>query len=147
MDIKEAIQSLIKKYQLGVKDVYAHKDGWKLVTSDGIRRIIFIEKIRISKALCFISPDGKTAVVSCSAAQHNPDGADPSYMALGEVSPDNNTFAYPINVCEKRAEGRAVLNLIGLYADGFRSELEIDEFVVASKMLERIEAKSTSAIQ
>jgi len=148
MEIQQAIQSLIKKYQLGVKDVYAHKDGErKLVSADGIRRMIYIERIRISKGLLFISPDGKTAVVSCNASKAYKAPSDRSYMALGEVSPENNTFIYPINTAEKRAEARAVLNVLGLYAQGFRGETEIDEYVASAKMIEKIETKSTSAIQ
>jgi len=147
MEIQQAIQSIIKKYQLGVKDVFASPEGWKMITSDGIRRMIWVENIDISKHLMHLSPDGKIAVVQCTAYWQENDKNRRAYEALGECAPDNNQFSYPVNVAEKRAESRAVLNVLGLYADGWRGSEEIDVLVASVKMLERIEAKSTSAIQ
>jgi len=43
---------------------------------------------------------------------------------LGEVSPLNNTFAYPISVAEKRAVDRAILKALGIHGK-YYSDVEM----------------------
>ncbi len=144
--IQQAILDQIKKYNLQQSDYFINYDtGEKIISGNGIRRIIFIEGLNISKDLLHLSLDGKIAVVSCKATLPHPTASDSYYTALGEASPDNNTFKYPINVAEKRAEARAVLNKIGLYAHGWRGEDEIDEKVEGTKIAEKRKLATTAA--
>ena len=46
------------------------------------------------------------------------------FTSLGEVSPANNLFSYPIAVCEKRAADRVILKALNIHGDLYsQSEL------------------------
>ena len=47
-----------------------------------------------------------------------------SFTSLGEVSPLNNDFAYPVSTCEKRAADRAILKALNIHGD-FYSDVEL----------------------
>lgn len=130
------IIDLILKYKLRLNDIYIHNDGWKIISNDGIKNIIRQEAFNVSKFLVHYTPAEKAAVVSCTVTKPHSTESDRSYTALGEAHPDNNTFQYPVNVAEKRAESRAVLMMAGLYDQGVRGEDEIDHMVKASKLID-----------
>ena len=44
------------------------------------------------------------------------------FITLGEVSPANNLFAYPVAVAEKRAADRAILKALGIHGNIYSSE-------------------------
>ena len=47
------------------------------------------------------------------------------YYSLGEVSPQNNRFGYPVAMAEKRAVDRAVLKALGIHGEVY-SDVELD---------------------
>lgn len=148
MDIKKLTADLIKQYELTAADIYFNDEtGFILISGAGIRRIVFDDEVVISKDLKHISLDGKTVVVECTAVAMDEKGATHHYSALGEVSPDNNTFHYPVNTAEKRAEARAVLNAVGLYHQGVRGEDEIDNLVRGQRLTEKKKEQATTAVQ
>ena len=48
------------------------------------------------------------------------------YYSLGEVSPQNNDFNYPVAVAEKRAVDRAILKALGLHGNVY-SDVELHD--------------------
>ena len=62
----------------------------------------------------------KSCAVVKATAQYQGDKIE----TLGEVSPLNNTFAYPISVAEKRAVDRAILKVLGLHGK-YYSDVEM----------------------
>ena len=148
MNTQLGIEEVIKKYKLPKSEVYQHKDNWKIITANGIRKIISEDKINISKHLHHYNYADKTAVVSCAAYPGVTSELESQpFEAFGEVSPDNNTFSgYFVSVAEKRAEGRAVLMLVGLYQLGFRSEFELDEQVAGQKILDKRKEQTQVAL-
>ena len=62
----------------------------------------------------------KSCAVVKATAQYQGDKVE----TLGEVSPLNNTFAYPISVAEKRAVDRAILKVLGLHGK-YYSDVEM----------------------
>ena len=47
---------------------------------------------------------------------------DKNFYTLGEVSPQNNDFPFPVSVAEKRAADRAILKALGIHGNVYRSE-------------------------
>ena len=62
----------------------------------------------------------KSCAVVKATAQYQGDKVE----TLGEVSPLNNTFTYPISVAEKRAVDRAILKVLGLHGK-YYSDVEM----------------------
>ena len=69
--------------------------------------------------LVYCDLNNSCAVVKATA-QYQGDKVE----TLGEVSPLNNTFAYPISVAEKRAVDRAILKVLGLHGK-YYSDVEM----------------------
>lgn len=147
MNLKTSLDAIIKKYNLLLEDVYQHKDGWKIITAAGIKRMIHKESIEVRKTLDYYNFNEGAAVVRAAVVMtEGLNGKDTHYQAFGEANPDNCTFKkYIVNVAEKRAEGRAVLQALGLYADKWRSEEEMDEMVDGAKLLEKRKEQTQAA--
>ena len=47
---------------------------------------------------------------------------DKNFYTLGEVSPQNNDFPFPVSVAEKRAADRAILKALGIHGNVYSSE-------------------------
>ena len=47
---------------------------------------------------------------------------DKNFYTLGEVSPLNNDFPFPVSVAEKRAADRAILKALGIHGNVYSSE-------------------------
>lgn len=154
MKTDKTLEEVIKKYSLVLDDVYLHKNGeWKIITSQGIKKIIAKEGFEVLKALVFCSQDAKTAVVKCSVRRlpvnlsRGMETLSLTYEAFGEVNPENNTWhRYPINVAEKRAESRAVLMMTGMYQDKWRGEDEADEMIQGAEILAKRKEQTASAL-
>jgi hypothetical protein len=129
------LSAVIKKYEFDEHDLWLDpKSGMRLVSARGIRKIIFKDAIDIEKVF---HQHGNSVVVVCRGVMTAV--TTRTYTAMGEASPRNTTFPYPVSVAEKRAESRCVLNLIGLYHLGFigSSELGAQEAEGAQTMKER----------
>lgn len=151
MNLKSSLDSIIKKYNLSKDDVYQHKDGWKIITANGIKRMVFKECLNVTKTLEYYSFIESAAVAKCQVRKEVSTKDDYKYLhyeAMGEASPSNCVYKdYIVNVAEKRAEGRAVLQSLGLYADLWRSEEEMDEMVAGAKILEKRKEQTQAATQ
>lgn len=61
---------------------------------------------------------------SCAVVKATAQYQGEKVETLGEVSPLNNTFAYPISVAEKRAVDRAILKALGIHGK-YYSDVEM----------------------
>lgn len=132
---------IIAAYKLTSEDYYFHKDGWKIITKAGIGKIKFTDSISCLKDVAFVSADGLTVIVKCSAFK-----GSIQYDAIGESAPQNSTWRYPASVAEKRAESRAVLEISDMYRDKWRGEEEIDETVIGQELLVKRKQSTEDAI-
>ena len=69
------------------------------------------------------------------------------FETLGEASPKNNTFNYPVAIAEKRAVDRAILKALGIHGK-YYSDAEIDNEIPTDNsdlILERIKNISHQA--
>ena len=86
---------------------------------------------------------GKSCAVVKATAVHQGD----HFETLGEASPKNNTFNYPVAIAEKRAVDRAILKALGIHGK-YYSDAEIDVAVPTDNsdlILERIKNISHQA--
>ena len=87
-----------------------HKEVERLANEYGIETDIKLEYCDLTKG---------TAVVKAVAKYQGN-----KFTSLGEVSPLNNEFPYPIAVCEKRAADRVILKALNIHGDLYsQSEL------------------------
>lgn len=139
MNNQEQVNNLIKEYTLSPDDVYIDNiKKFKIVRRKGYKKIQSKLNIIIEFGLSHSSPD--SAVVIARSPSHK------KRETFGEASPKNNTFPYPVAVAQKRAEGRLILEVSGLYQKGFITEDEIDEKVEGEKIIKLQEKKVKEAI-
>ena len=62
---------------------------------------------------------------SCAVVKAGASFQGKKYYSLGEVSPQNNRFSYPVAMAEKRAVDRAVLKALGIHGEVY-SDVELD---------------------
>lgn len=130
MTNKDQLSKVIKDYGLHAEDVFIHASkGYKIIKRRGYKRIQAQLKIDIKFALAH-SNGVDSCVIIATGHTH---GTPMIRETLGEASPRNSTFKYPHAVAQKRAEGRLILEIAGLYEDGWMTEDEIDETVVVEK--------------
>ena len=90
-----------------------HKEVEHLANEYGIETDIELEYCDLTK--------GSAVVKAVAKYQGN------KFTSLGEVSPLNNEFPYPIAVAEKRAADRAILKALGIHGDLY-SQSELPPF-------------------
>lgn len=121
---KEMMNRLYKEYGLTADDVFSHK-FYKIITRSGIDKIQARAGITVQYDVVFVQRGDRGLDVAIKAIGRM---GEESIETYGEASPENTTQSYPFAMAEKRAMARAVLKLAGLYAEGFFSEDESDDF-------------------
>ncbi len=125
---RELMNGLYKQFNLTQDDVFAHRH-YKIITRAGIDKIQAAARIHVTYDLLYHTADLKTAIVKAKGVRYDEEGKITGVIeSFGEVSEKNNMNEYPIAMAEKRAMARVVLKLAGLYAEGFFSEDESNEF-------------------
>jgi hypothetical protein len=127
----DMLNKLYKEYGLVPEDVFTHKH-YKIITRAGIDKIQAAAKIDIFYSIVHKErhPGGIDVAVKATGYLLDPETGKTleQIETFGEASPENTTQNYPFAMAEKRAMARAVLKLAGLYAHGFFSEDESDDF-------------------
>lgn len=141
MTNREKITQLIKKYDLHADDVYPHKAGFKVIKRRGYKRIQAKLYLEISFHVPHASADFAVVIAEGQMPVEGGDGGYVRRSTIGEVSPRNSTFEYPVNVAQKRAEGRLILEMANLYEEGYLTEDEIDESVKSKALIKKNEQK------
>lgn len=146
MTNREHLTKVIKNYGLHADDVYVHKDGFRIIKRRGYKRI----QAKLGLSINFKVPHAGRdfAVVIATTENYMPNDGMLIYRSTtGEANPDNNSFPYPVNVAQKRAEGRLILEMAELYQDGWLTEDEIDESVQSSALIQKNEKIGKNAVE
>jgi hypothetical protein len=120
---------LIQKFKLQPEtDFYVDEQGTKVIKKPGYLKIKRQISAEVKVEMISHSDDHQHAIIKATgtATMDNKPRYSESY---GEVSPKNNNFYYPIAICQKRAEGRVVLDLAGLTEDGYVTEDELSTVI------------------
>ena len=120
---------LIQKFKLAPElDFYVDEHGTKIIKKPGYLKIKRQIDAEIKVEMVSHTDNHSHAIIKAigTATLDNKSRYSESY---GEVSPDNNRFGYPIAVCQKRAEGRVVLDLAGLTEEGYITEDEVSTVI------------------
>ena len=121
---------LILQYELEMEvDFYLNDEGKNVVLKSGIVKIRRKMNIQIDHELVHVSDDNKCCIIKCTGTANIFSQQDPFTKSIrtvdfGEVSPQNNSYEFPVAVAKKRAEGRVVLDLAGFTETGWMTEDE-----------------------
>jgi len=121
---------LILQYELEMEvDFYLNDEGKNVVLKSGIVKIRRKMNIQIDHELVHVSDDNKCCIIKCTGtakifSQQDPFTKSIRTVDFGEVSPQNNSYEFPVAVAKKRAEGRVVLDLAGFTETGWMTEDE-----------------------
>ena len=122
----EALKEKYIKYGLTKDDVFKHQH-YIILTRSGIEKIQAIEDIYISYKVIECKPN--FAVVHANATKDTTTIETFGSALKGEGYKDGNTNTwYVMEMAEKRALSRAVLNLTGFYELGLFGEDEAEDF-------------------
>jgi len=139
------LNRLYKDYELVMDDVhiqYSKKDPgkvmFKIIKRTGVEKIKARMNIVINYDLLKAEQvgNGMSVIVKATAS-----AGDNTIQTFGECSPYNSTQSYPVAIAEKRAKSRAVLQLAGLYSEGFYGQDEAEDFDEAVRSADSIEQK------
>lgn len=101
-ELKNELNEIYKKYSL-VEDKHIYYDkegGYTIFTRLAILKIAKAESIKIEHDVYF---HNELIVVKASANGES---------TFGEASPNNNSWPFPVNIAEKRADSRLVIKII-----------------------------------
>lgn len=150
MNNREHLTKLIKNYGLHADDVYIHKEGWKIIKRRGYKRIQLMLDVDI-KFECPHADADSAVVIAIGTIWLNQEGHTVTKAitrsTIGEASPRNSTFEYPVAVAQKRAEGRLILEMANLYQEGFMTEDEIDVSTKSKALIDKNEKVGKDAVE
>lgn len=120
---RDKMNAVFIKYGLNKEDHIesygAGETKFTLINRDGIMLIKNALDIEIDYELVHTNGKDEAVIKATTILKRK------NYQTFGEVNPLNNTFAHPVNVAEKRAMSRIVLECVNLYEADF---LGSDEF-------------------
>ena len=126
---KKQLNSIYADYALTRDNIFIdEKTGFKIINRSGIGLMKKMLMADIKYELVHQHMDSAT-IHGKGFAQNAPTAQVIVGMQVedfGEASPQNNTFQYPVAVAKKRCESRIVLELAGLYGEGYRGQDETD---------------------
>tara|TARA_R110000824_G_scaffold147513_1_gene316975 strand:- start:4488 stop:4943 length:456 start_codon:yes stop_codon:yes gene_type:complete len=123
---RERLKEMFIHYGLNKEDIFKHKSfGFVIVTRTGIEKIMSKDNITLTYDVIKCEPD--FAAVKCTATMDSKNGVVkiPTY---GSAQTKNCQSTYYLEMAEKRAKARAVLQITEFYSLGVYSEVESDEF-------------------
>jgi hypothetical protein len=123
----EKIKEKYHHYKLEKEDVFKHQQGYLIITRSGIEKIQAIENIVINYDV--INCEANFCVVKATANKGEASIQTFGSALKGESFKDGNTNTwYVMEMAEKRAKSRAILQLTGMYSLGVFGEDESEDF-------------------
>ena len=115
----DRLKELYLYYNLNKEDVFKHQQfGFIIITRTGIEKIMAKDEIRLEYEVVRCEID--FCAVKCTATKFTKDQKIISIPTFGT--------AHYLEMAEKRAKARAVLQITNFYSLGVYSEVESDEF-------------------
>ena len=123
----DRLKELYLYYNLNKEDVFKHQQfGFIIITRTGIEKIMAKDDIRLEYEVVRCEID--FCAVKCTATKFTKDQKIISIPTFGTAQPKNCQSTYYLEMAEKRAKARAVLQITNFYSLGVYSEVESDEF-------------------
>jgi len=123
----DRLKELYLYYNLNKEDVFKHQSfGFIIITRTGIEKIMAKDDIRLEYEVVRCEID--FCAVKCTATKFTKDQKIISIPTFGTAQPKNCQSTYYLEMAEKRAKARAVLQITNFYSLGVYSEVESDEF-------------------
>ena len=123
----DRLKELYLYYNLNKEDVFKHQQfGFIIITRTGIEKIMAKDEIRLEYEVVRCEID--FCAVKCTATKFTKDQKIISIPTFGTSQPKNCQSTYYLEMAEKRAKARAVLQITNFYSLGVYSEVESDEF-------------------
>ena len=97
--------------------MWEHKPGKWIIKHLEVEKLAQLYNIETNIDLVNCNLEKDVAVVKAAALYNQK-----KFYSLGEVSPKNNQFDYPIAVAEKRAVDRVILKALGIHGNVYSSE-------------------------
>lgn len=139
---KKKFAAIVKKYKLTAEEMWIDvQKGYRIINRLGISKIKHSVSIVVKLHLSYIGPEG----VVVKAVGQSPDKSVP-VETFGECNPKNNAFPYPVAIAQKRAESRAVLELVDIYGFVY-GEDEIDEVAATDALIEKRKKGAEKSVQ
>ena len=124
---RERLKELFVHYELNKEDVFKHKTfGFVIVTRTGIEKIMAKDNILLDYEVVKCERD--FCAVKCTATKMGGGERIVTIPTFGTAQPKNCQSTYYLEMAEKRAKARAVLQITNFYSLGVYSEVESDEF-------------------
>ena len=132
-------ESLIKKYNLLDEEDFWPCRGNKIISFDGVVKIIEAENIKFEMSDNLdVSPN---VAIKVRAYQENDELGLIEEITFGEANDRNCTNQYYWAMAEKRGKARATLKLLGLYGkNAFYSDVEAEDFQMKAPTIKQIES-------
>jgi hypothetical protein len=122
----EKIKEKYHHYKLEKEDIFKHQH-YLIITRSGIEKIQAIENIVINYDV--INCEANFCVVKATANKRDASIQTFGSALKGETFKDGNTNTwYVMEMAEKRAKSRAILQLTGMYSLGIFGEDESEDF-------------------
>lgn len=125
----DIMNRIFKQNGLVESDLYEDKRGFKLIKREGIEKIIAHKNIQmqLELKLCNLGiPDGKDNVVVMATGKMG-NVIIQSFGSANDTTCNTMQKGIMVEMAEKRAKARSVLQLAGLYKEGIYSEDEFPE--------------------
>ena len=125
---RDRLVALFKKFELEREDVFTMQMGGRkipIVTRTGVEKIMSKESIKIDYEVVKCERD--FAAIKCIAQLKKGDKLI-TIPTFATAHPKNCKSTYYLEMAEKRAKARAVLQITEFYSMGVYAEVEADEF-------------------
>lgn len=133
---RDRLNAICKRFRLNAREHVTVTDDFKIINRAGIGRIRDLERIEINYKLEY-QFEKYVTIHGTGRRKGVPDVDDGElpmiYEDYGETSPENCTFKFPVAVAKKRCESRIVLEMVGLYSEGFRGQDEMENQPIPKK--------------
>ncbi len=121
---RERLKKLFINYELDKEDIFSLQMGGRkipIVTRTGVEKIMSKDNIKLNYEVVVCERD--FCAVKCTATKNNV-----TIETYATAQPKNCKSTYYLEMSEKRAKARAVLQITEFYSLGVYSEVESDEF-------------------
>jgi len=134
------LRELADRYQLTGKDFFKNPNQkFVIITRTGVEKIMQKDNIQVTyQVVPELTENQENCCIKATAQRIDKDGVVYTVESFGtsnhyncpiKTSRNGKTLPhYPVEIAEKRAKARAILQITGFYSEGVFSEDESDDF-------------------